>query len=57
MYMYMVCECVFVTDLPTSVYSGASDNGLPLLRKPPQCRQKATVPNISYNLLYIVTSV
>ena len=26
-------------------YSGTSKNGLPLLRKPPQCRQESVVPN------------
>ena len=29
------------------IYSGTSDNGLPLLRKPPQCGQEAAVPNHS----------
>ena len=28
-------------------YSGTSENGLPLLRKPPQCGQESTVPNYS----------
>ena len=28
-------------------YSGTSENGLPILWKPPQCRQKAVFPNHS----------
>ena len=28
-------------------YSGTSENGLPLLRKPPQCGQESAVPNYS----------
>ena len=31
-------------------YSGISDNGLPLLQKPPQCGQEAAVPNHSLYL-------
>ena len=36
--------------LPTNIdreYSGTSDNGLPLLRKPPQCGQEAVASNTS----------
>ena len=34
------------------VYSETSENGLPLLRKPPQCGQESAVPN--YSLYYSV---
>ena len=33
-------------------YSGTSKNGLPLLRKPPQCGQESAVPN--YSLYYSI---
>ena len=33
-------------------YSGTSENGLPLLRKPPQCGQESAVPN--YSLCYSI---
>ena len=33
-------------------YSGTSENGLPLLQKPPQCGQESAVPN--YSLYYSV---
>ena len=36
------------------LYSGTSDNRLPLLRKPPQCRQEDAVPN--HSLLFNVHS-
>ena len=35
-----------------SNYSGTSENGLPLLQKPPQCGQESAVPN--YSLYYSV---
>ena len=40
-----------------AIYSGTSDNGLLLLRKPPLCRRKRTVRITPYSLLCIVTSV
>ena len=41
------------------VYGGTSENGLPLLRNPPQCGQESTVPNYSlyYSVQYQETSV
>ena len=36
----------------TCVYSGTSENGLPLLQKPPQCGQQSAVPN--YSLYYSI---
>ena len=40
-------------------YSGTPENGLPLLRKPPQCGQESAVPNYSlyYSVQYQETSV
>ena len=37
------------------IYSGTSENGLPLLRKPPQCGQESMVPNYSLYYSVIVT--
>ena len=52
-FYYRSCNSYTINTAIT--YSGTSDNGLPLLPKPPQCGQQAMVPN--YRLLYIATSV
>ena len=56
MWNNVLCNCIVVTTvivIRITMYSGTSENGLPLLRKPPQCVQESAVPNYSLSIVYV----